>query len=345
MQIFDFSPNAGQPAAPGAIKRFSLVLKYGSDWTAEMEAQVKILDLLSKYLDDRYCLLRNVSLPDLDVPIPFILIGPPGIQMIYATSVRGIYRAQGDTWSVVDSHRRFRPATPNLLIRSSLMARAIEVHLNHRGYQAAKVNPVLVSTKSGLYVEAIRPTVRIVMSDAVDRYIAGLQQDQMVYTRPDVESLVDILTTKQEMKAAQPEPTPAPVVEAYVPQAPAEETPEWMEDRIAALEETPEDELAEEAGAVLTDEEAISEAKAEWVAEDITAQQETPLNWPVIPEPVTLPETPAEAVPADVVESSPEPRKGLLSSFTRSQVTILALLVVLILAVLGAAVYLWMTNS
>jgi hypothetical protein len=343
MQIFDFSPTAGQTPAQGSLQRLSLVFKYGAEWTAEMEAQVTIMDLLGKYLDDRYYLLRNVSLPDLDVPIPFILLGPPGIQMIYVTPVRGIYRARGDLWFVVDTRRRFRPAAPNLIIRSTLMARAIQVFLEQRGFPNTKVDPILVSTSSGLYIEAIRPTIRIVMSDAVDRMIAGLQQDPLVLTRPEVEQMVQLLTSKAVVETPSAA-VPAPPPEPYVPEQVSGETPNWMKDRLAGLDAQPLEEPAEieetveQAGsetesepesAPAADEATAAEAHSEWRVEQlptwpkpeprvepqIEPQDEpvsAPLNEPLgepksEPAPETRFEAAAESRPEIEPETAPEP--------------------------------------
>lgn len=341
MQIFDFSPNGGQPSTQGTFKKLSNVIKYGAEWTAEMAAQVRAMDLLGRYLDDRYCLLRNLTLPDLDVPIPFILIGPPGIQMIYVTPVRGIYRARGDLWFVVDSRRKFRPAAPNLIIRSTLMARAIEVYLERHGFAPSKVEPVLVSTESGLYIEAIRPTVRIVMSDAIDRYIAGLQSGELLLTKPDVEKAVELLTTHpQEAVPVVTQQTAA--VEPYVPEQPSEETPEWVEDRIAALDKNLEEPEPEEpdASVPVADAQTISEVKAEWGPE--RAESAQPAPEPVLAE--TVPPVPVEAepallgaeTPAEAVPAPAEAAGGRRSIFTRGQWIVLIIMTVMILAVLGA---------
>jgi hypothetical protein len=327
MQIYDYTPVAGQTPSQGGFKRLGLMFKYGTEWTAEMEAQRTVLDLLSKFLDDRYCLLRNLTLPDLEVPIPFILIGPPGIQMLYVTPIRGIYRARGDMWFVVDSHRRFRPAAPNLIIRSSLMARAIQVYLEKHGCPEAKVEPMLVSTSPGLYIEVIRPTVRIVMSDAVDRMLASLQGGPLVLTRPDVEKMIQLLTDRST--------TEVQAVEPFVPEAVTEETPAWMADRIAALDAAPEAEPVEELeSSPAADEQTAAEAHAEWAPEEIHPE-------PVGAEVFTLP----AAVEVDAALPSPAPAPARPRSiFTRGQWLVLGTMVVLILLVLAAFVYLLQTS-
>ncbi len=51
-----------------------------------------------------------------------VLVGPTGIQVIYASALKGVYRAKNDTWSVMDNRsHRFKPAQPNLIARTLLM--------------------------------------------------------------------------------------------------------------------------------------------------------------------------------------------------------------------------------
>jgi hypothetical protein len=178
------------------VDRFRSVLKLGLTGTGELQAQAQIVELFSRYFDDKFVLLRNLVLPDLDVPIPLILVSPAGVLLLYVTPLKGIYRARSDSWSVVDSRRHFKPARPNLLNRTSLMARAVHVYLERQGMPGIDVDPVLLCTDPGIHVETIRPSVRVVMTDAMDRFIAGLQQAQITLTGPEVEIIVERLTSR-----------------------------------------------------------------------------------------------------------------------------------------------------
>jgi len=191
MQIIDRSPIRSTAAGMSTMDRFRSVLKLGVSGTGELQAQAQIIEVFNRYFDDKYILLRHLVLPDLDVPIPLILAGPVGVLLLYVTPLKGIYRARGESWSVVDSRRRFKPARPNLLTRTSLMARAVQVYLERQGMPGIDVEPVLLCTDPGIHVESIRPSVRIVMTDAMDRFIAGLQQAQLTLTGPEVEMIVE----------------------------------------------------------------------------------------------------------------------------------------------------------
>jgi len=209
MQIIDRSPIRSTAAGLSTMDRIRSVLKLGFSGTEELQAQAQIIELFNRYFDDKFILLRNRVLPDLDIPIPIILACPVGVLLLYVTPLKGIYRARADTWSVVDSRRHFKPARPNLLNRTILMARAVQVYLERQGMPGIDVEPVLLCTDPGIHVETIRPSVRVVMIDALDRFIAGLQQGQITLTGPEVEMIVERLL-KPPAPDEKPAPQPAP---------------------------------------------------------------------------------------------------------------------------------------
>jgi hypothetical protein len=161
---------------------------------AELAAQDSLIAALQKSLDKRYVLLRNVSLEGLDVPIPVVLVGPTGVRMIYPSALRGIFRAKDDHWEKLDERSNdFQEARPNLLTRSLLMAKAVTAFLGSKGLPLPQVEPVLYFADPGLHVESTRPAVRIVLVDALDRFVAGILQAPAYQGVEEVEQITKAL--------------------------------------------------------------------------------------------------------------------------------------------------------
>jgi len=97
-----------------------LIKKIGSGFDSDIEqkGQEALINHLSMLLDNKYTLLRNVSLPRLEVKIPLVLVGTTGIRVIYASAIKGIFRAKNETWSVMGGmSQHFQTAKPNLVQR------------------------------------------------------------------------------------------------------------------------------------------------------------------------------------------------------------------------------------
>jgi hypothetical protein len=174
----------------------------------EAEAQETVISTLQKVLDNKYVMLRNTVLEGPDVPIPLILVGPPGVRVIYVSSVKGIYRAREEFWEALDDHtQRFQVAKPNLLNRTLLMARAVETFLHTRSLDPQSTEPVLLFSNPGVHVDSTRPAVRIVLADALDRFATSLVQSR-AFLEPDaVQKIVASLTGEnRESAAAGPAP-------------------------------------------------------------------------------------------------------------------------------------------
>jgi len=169
-------------------------LKLGRATPQEIQSQQAIISVLEKVLDNRYFLLRNVSLTEQELPIPLILVGPPGVKVILPIALRGVYRAKVDEWEQLDPQRQsYKPAAPNLIIQIQQMAQAVEEHLKAQNVYPTSVEPMLVFTDVGVHIEMARPAVRIVLLDAMDRFIAGLLQAPLLLDKEEVQQTTDCL--------------------------------------------------------------------------------------------------------------------------------------------------------
>jgi hypothetical protein len=213
MKTLDFSPKASQRNLPGPLDRVVSALQFGQAWSQDQRSQEQVETPLQRALDNKFTLLRNVRLEGLNVPIPLILVGPPGVRVIYASASPGVFRARGDVWEKMDDTRKeFEPHKPNLLTRTLLIARAVEAFLTSRGLRLPEVEPVLAFTDPGTHVETVRPAVRIVLADAIERFTGGLLQTRSALNQEEVLRVIELLAgaqANQAVQAVQSEPQDA----------------------------------------------------------------------------------------------------------------------------------------
>lgn len=194
MKVIDNLEESGKTGPASPLDNVLSSLRLSRDWDQDAQAQDWVVDSLEQMLDNNFVMLRNVKLEGLDVPIPMILVGPPGIRVIYASALRGVFRAKGDIWEQMDDHQQtFRPVLPNMISRAALMARAVEAYLKN-DYPLLMIEPVLVFYDPGTHVDTIRPDVRIVLADGLERFSAGLLQSGARLDRNTVQTLVDLFT-------------------------------------------------------------------------------------------------------------------------------------------------------
>jgi hypothetical protein len=235
MKVIDQTPFFKPDGKINMIDQAKATMKLGGTWVQETQAQTGVMAALDRGLDKRFTLLRNVTLQGLDISIPFILVGPTGIYAMYVTALRGMYRAKGDLWGTL-SGNTFKPASINLLTRTARMARAIQVYLQRQGYEGVgMVDSALLCADPGLHVDSVRPIVRVVQSDALERFAVSIAQARDTISPGAVTEVVNrILNPKPAKVAEQAESVPGiiptaaatPEEEPYVPTfaLPAEQT-------------------------------------------------------------------------------------------------------------------------
>jgi hypothetical protein len=191
MKVLDYSPIPFDGGKLSFQDRIKGVFRFGFSWISQMNSQEIMINHLNRVLDQRFTLLRNVPLPDGGVTIPLILLGPHGVTVLYNNPVRGIFRAQGDSWEIMDTRmRNFKSARPNLIRRTSLMAQAFGNFLNQNNIDL-DVNGVLVFTDPGIHVNTNRPNVRIILMDAIERFATGFLNAEKVITVEDVRVVIN----------------------------------------------------------------------------------------------------------------------------------------------------------
>jgi len=191
MKVIDNSASDEKSNASGPLSGVMSTFKFGRVWSQDMQAQEGIIAALERQLDNYYTIFRNVSLEGLDIPIPLVLVGPSGVRVLYPSASRGVYRAKDDAWEKMeDDQKGYKPVLPNLLTRTQLMGRAVAAYLSAKGYPQIEVEPVLVFSDPGIHVDTVRPIVRVVMVDALERFVAGLIQSRTYLNKDETEKIV-----------------------------------------------------------------------------------------------------------------------------------------------------------
>src|SRR5512143_3474329 len=223
MKVIDKTPYQDEKGNFSLMHRFQGMLEYGFAWHAEVEAQKSVISQLDRVLEKGYTLIRNLNLENSRIIEPLILVGPPGVFVLYVTPVSGFFEAKGDEWNIVNNERR-TPAQVNPMRRVTRLARAVQVYLNRQGvYLPGMVEPILIAASPGVHVESVRPIVRVVLSDAIKQFGASLLQARPILRSEVIYDVVDHLINPRP-KAPSLEPAPIqPPVEAE-PQP--EEAPE-----------------------------------------------------------------------------------------------------------------------
>ncbi len=169
-------------------------MEHGFSWYPEMQSQKLITERLGKVLTNSFTLLRNFTIPETEISIPLILIGPAGIRVMIASSVKGIFRAKGEDWMEMKGGREYKPARRNLMRQAMLMTRALERYFEGRGVTVSGIETVLLFSDPGVHVDTMRPVTRIVLHDAMERFGASLSQNPVTLNSEDAQVLVDLMT-------------------------------------------------------------------------------------------------------------------------------------------------------
>ncbi|GAB4417769.1 MAG: hypothetical protein Kow002_04320 [Anaerolineales bacterium] len=210
MKIIDKTPLQDENGNIGFVQRFQGALKYGPNWYAELEGQKRIIARLMRTLEGEkgYALIRNYTLGASGIVVPITLVGPAGIFVAHVTTLRGDYTAKGDLWGT-NQNGRLVPASVNLLTRTERLARALQAFIERQGIKLpVSIQPVVLAADPGLHVDSSRPLVRVVQSDAIDRWAASIVQAAPQLTREAAHELTDRILNPRPAKSQQQAPLP-----------------------------------------------------------------------------------------------------------------------------------------
>ncbi|MFO3795801.1 MAG: NERD domain-containing protein [Anaerolineales bacterium] len=234
MKVIDQTPFLDANGNLSLFGRIRGMMKYGLDWPADLEAQKSVLMRLEKVLEKGFVAIRNYPLAEGTVLVPLILIGPAGLFLLQVTGARGVFEAKGEEWNVVDGEV-VHPARTNLIRRAKRFARAIEVLLERQGLSLpAPIEAVLIASDPGLHVQTLRPAIRIVLSDAIERFARSLTQARPLLSPTQVQALTERLLNP---RSSSPEKTEEAPLEA--PPMPEEPMAAELEPAVAQATPSP----------------------------------------------------------------------------------------------------------
>ncbi len=217
MKIIDKTPYRTETGEIDLWGRIQGMLKYGMSWYDRVKAQDVAIAIIEKQLDSNFALLRNVTLPNTEINLPLVLIGPPGIYLLNVLHERGVYKARDDQWGTMVGDR-FVVARINHISRTMTFGRVLQVYLDRQGFKGqVVVESILMASDPGMQIESTRPAVRVVMSDALERFAASMSQARPVLNSPLAHDLAHAILVG---RMAKPEPeaaAPAPVEENVNP--------------------------------------------------------------------------------------------------------------------------------
>lgn len=206
MQIIDKTPYRAENGEIDILGRIQGTLKYGMSWFSNINAQNVVIAIIEKQLDANYALLRNVTLPNTEITLPLVLIGPPGIYLINVAHERGVFMARDDQWGTMIGDR-FVPARVNQISRTQTFGRVLQLYLDRQNFKGqAVVEAVLMAADPGMQIESTRPVVRVVMSDALERFAASLNQARPTLNSPLAHDIAHAILVGRPPKVASPEP-------------------------------------------------------------------------------------------------------------------------------------------
>ncbi|MBI5943706.1 MAG: NERD domain-containing protein [Chloroflexi bacterium] len=219
MKIIDKTPFQDAAGNISISGRAQGTLKYGLNWFNELEAQKVVIAQLERALEKGFVLIRNFTLPIIEVVIPIILVGPGGIYVIHVTPLKGQFEAKGDQWNNIN-YGLSQPANINLIEIVLKRARAVQKYLATQNINLpSPVEAVLIASDPGAHIESLRPVARVVMSDAIKQFAGTLIQARPIWRSESVYDLADrIIEPRQPEKPkpamSAPPPAPRPVSRA-----------------------------------------------------------------------------------------------------------------------------------
>lgn len=192
MIIIDKTPFQDSQGNMSLIARSKGILKYGRNWIPELEAQNHVIAQLNRILERGYVGIRNFTLPNSEIVIPFLLIGPSGLYMIFMTPLKGHFEAKGEQWNMIRSDGSSAPVPRNLVELTSKLMRAFENYLqNQKITLKVPIEPLLIASDPGTEISSVRPAVRVLRSDAIKQFANSLLQARPVLKTDSVNELAD----------------------------------------------------------------------------------------------------------------------------------------------------------
>ena len=202
MKIIDLSQGRGdspqdKAKQPDWLAHLQMILRYGWGRYQTHQAQSKALRVLKQVLDHRFVVILGLKPAEGEAPLPPILIGPPGIYLLYVWPKAGTYRIREDQWEIMQGKsRRYRPGKPNLVQKVLRLQQRAEGFFSNVLEDPITVTPLLIFVDNGADVAAVRPAVRPLLLDGLKRYAMQLSKAAPVLSPTALMALIDFATPR-----------------------------------------------------------------------------------------------------------------------------------------------------
>ncbi len=180
------------------LKRWLTILDYGWKWYQEYKAQAQFLEMLRPLLDKRFIVIRNYIWPEIEYPFPIILLGPPGVYLLYVTPLSGEFRIHEDRLVALGKGNKGAEVKPNLVRRTKLLGTVLEKFIAERLGIEVPVETRLVFTAPAVYVDTVDPEVKPLLPDGVKGFAEGLLKSRERLTRLHIRRLADLFLQSPE---------------------------------------------------------------------------------------------------------------------------------------------------
>jgi hypothetical protein len=193
------SKTANQSVFSAAAENTKKIIDHTFSGTSESKAQEAVIIYCKRILNNKFTMLRNMPLPEFELPVPLILIGPPGIFVLSVYGVKGVFRAKEDSWLEIKGQtRQYQPARPNLIQISQGFKIAVEQYLQSQGVEDAQLHGLLVFMNPGIHIDTVRPAVRVVMKDGLERFMSNLVTRPPIFNTSELKKLVALFHQTNE---------------------------------------------------------------------------------------------------------------------------------------------------
>lgn len=209
MKIIDTTPFQDANGNINIIARVQGTLKYGLNWYPELEAQKKVIPQLDRLLDKGYVLIRNFMLPNSEIIVPMVLITASSVSVILVTPVKGHFEARGTEWNNLINNGTPVPARRNLIDLITKLTRAFQKYLERQHiHLSVPIEPVLIASDPGAQIDSLRPSIRVVRSDAIKQFATSIMQARPVLRTESIYALGDRIVTPKSQEELQAEAPP-----------------------------------------------------------------------------------------------------------------------------------------
>ncbi|MFM8320817.1 MAG: hypothetical protein ACKOC5_07875 [Chloroflexota bacterium] len=191
MKIIDLSARSTADQ-PGVVSQIIGRLNQ-SLATEQARAEQAVIQRLERVLDKRFILLQNLVIGHPSEPPVLLIVGPGGLWLAHASPLRGLFQVYEGQWEAMERGKTYRPAKPDLVERLQSAARLLAQELAALETELPQLETALLFSSAGAHVNAVRPAVRVVLTDAIDRYAAGLLQAPPVLDPARINQVVELL--------------------------------------------------------------------------------------------------------------------------------------------------------